>query len=219
MPEPIEAELVGPPVVIPPMMAAPPEPGAIVVPAVTAAASAARKSQVGKRETPKQIVSYPVNGMQVDVELSAREYNVITRYIDSLNIFAAAAEFGMGYRATRRFMESPRVAGYVSYRFKQKAAAASLTTDKVLAKLNGAIDGTDPITDVQLTAIGHATKFLKPTASTQITLNQQNNFSSGGPPPAAASPYAKMGRVELLAEMREVVSVAGDPEDEPAKPS
>lgn len=201
MPEPVEAELIT--TTLPPPMAS--TDTAIVIHAVESVASV-RRSQIGKRESSHVVVTFPRGGRQVDIELSAREHQFLAVYIDTFNLYAAAAEMGMDRRTARKFVRSERVCGYIAYRVRQKAQAQGLTLDKVMAKLNGAIDGTDPLDESQLTALGHAGRLLKP-ATASLVFNQQNNFGAAGAAPPA-SPYAKMGKDELLNEMREVVAEA-----------
>lgn len=206
MPDPVTAEILPTaPAIVLGMDTAVVE-GSIVASTPIVAANA-RRSQLGKREAPKAVVSFPLAGRQVDVELSAREHQFLTVFIDTMNLYAAAAEMGMDRRTARKFVQSERVKEYIAYRIRQKASAQGLTIDKVMAKLNGAIDGTDPLDEAQLAAIGHATKILRPQAAASLTINQQNNFGAGGAP-AAVSPYAKMGKAELLSVMKDVVSEA-----------
>ncbi len=213
MPEPVTAEVVSPaPAIVIGMDAAASGKDMTVEGSIVAStpivAANARRSQLGKREAPKTIVSFPVAGRQVDIELSAREHRLMTIFIDTLNPSAVAAEMGMNVRTVKKFLQSGRVNEYVAYRVRMKAGAQGLSLDKVMAKLNGAIDGTDPMDEAQLSAVGHAVKILKPQGPS-VTFNQQNNFGQGQSP-AAESPYAKMGRSELIDKMRDVISDAGE---------
>lgn len=205
--EPIEAEVVAP---APPPVS--PATGGELVTSAARAVVELRSSRAGAAVAPRHCLTFPQNGQQVDVFVSDREFKMLARYFETLNARTVAAEFSIGPRTVRNMLQSERLNAYVAWRIRQISSAAGLTMDKILAKLNGAIDGTEILSEDQISAIGHAARLLKPSVA-NMTFNQQNNFSERGAAPAAVSPYAKLGRDELLNEMREVVAEAEPRED------
>jgi hypothetical protein len=146
--------------------------------------------------------------VRTSVTITDLEFRLVNRYVDTLNARAIAAEFSISLRQVRNILQRERINAYVAWRVQTAASAAALTLDKVLAKLNDAVDGTSDLSEAQLSAIGHAARILKPAAvGGGVTVNMQNNFGRGAP--AAESPYAKMERGALIARMRDVVDEAG----------
>ena len=172
-----------------------------------------RARRVGGRSFIPVVFQAPALGSPVHVHrLSTREAKFIRRLLDTGSLALAAEEVGVTKRAALAFSRKRNIQAYLHDMLAQKALAAGLTIEKLLAKLNLAIDGSVILSDPQLDAIKTAARILRPSdgGSPQVSIgsvsvNTQNNFQAGGP-----SPYAALTREELLLELRSAVQdIAG----------
>lgn len=137
--------------------------------------------------------------------LSQRESKFIKCILETGSLDMAADEVGIARKAAKRYSERKSIQKYLRDMMEQKALAQGLTLEKLMARLNQAIDGTTVMSEGQLDAIKIASRILRPDncgssgKSVSVTVNQQNNFN--GP-----SPYSALSREELLADLKSALS-------------
>lgn len=129
-------------------------------------------------------------------KLSKREDLFILKLLETGgNLRAACLEIGVEMEAGRKYLKRKHIKAYLDDMFKRAARARGLNVDKLLAKLDGAIDGHEDLTEKQMEAIKTAAKILRPSGAVNVNLTQQT-INVGN------SPIAKLNVQEITATMQ-----------------
>lgn len=125
-------------------------------------------------------------------KLSQREAKFLKVLLETQSYERAGAEIGVDYEAAKRWGKRKAVQAYIHDMLEQKALAEGLTLQKLLAKLNQAVDGDLVLKEGQTEAIKIAARLLRPAVAVQVNNLTQNNINAGAGP----SPYSGLSAAE-----------------------
>lgn len=155
-------------------------------------------AQIRKRDRVYTDVTVLKDRKFVTGRFSDRERKAIAVLLKTGNVKKAAEEIGVTPQTIYNYARRPFVRAYLEQMRSRAAGAADLTVEKLVHKMNAAVEGIEELSPSQIAAAKIAAQLVAPRvgSGTNITVNQQNNFNG-------VSPFKDLDQKSMLAELQQ----------------